>query len=422
MSIRRSIVIALSATLLGSATATVPSAASAAPDTEPGTVSLPGLTQPGGDTRDDRAARRMAAAAQAQSAAGGGSAVQAPEDCLSVSGDQPTVLRYAGPNRYETAVCVSFWTWFDHDDPDAEPVDLAKAVVLARGDAFPDALAGGPLAGYAEAPLLLTTPTQLLPAVKTEIERVLPPGGLVYLLGGPSAVSNGIRDELHAAGFTTTRLAGANRFETSIAIAEELPDTSNFFFATGRNFPDALAAGTAAAALSRDAKFIGDPEVRPFALLLTDDQVMPTQTFNFVDARGGQFGVWTLVTAGGAADTAAVNAFGVDNLAARFVGPNRYATATLIADTVFADPNTGVLVGFGAGLATGLNFPDALSATATLAVFAEPLLLTQQTQLSTATLNFLEDHAGEGDFLDVFGGTSTLSNAIVNDAAAAFAP
>jgi hypothetical protein len=423
MSVRRCVVIAASAALLGGAlTAVTPGAASAAaPDSEREAVRLPALPELDESVKD-RVALRQESIANGSVQSGPG--IQAaPEDCLTISGDLVTVLRYAGPNRYETAVCVSFWTWPNHDDPGVPPELKAKAVVLARGDVFPDALAGGPLAGHAEAPLLLTPPTDLLPAVKTEIQRVLAPGGQVYLLGGPTAVSNGIRDELQAAGFTTRRLAGANRFETAIAIAEELPDTSNFFFATGRNFPDALGAGTAAATLSLAFKLDDNPDTRPFALLLTDDREMPESTLVFVQVRHDQFGGSILVTAGGAADSAAVDAFGAANLAARFVGSNRYETATEIAEGVFTD-SSGELVGAGAGLSTGLNFPDALSATATLAIFAEPLLLTQQTGLSTATRIFLENHAGEGEggFLDVFGGTTTLSNAIVNAAADAFAP
>ena len=347
----------------------------------------------------------------------GGSA--GPERCLTKGGDtQLTTLRYAGANRYETAVCVSYWTWYDHDDPQAPA--KAKAVVLARGDIFPDALAGGPLAAYRQGPLLLTTPTSLRPEVKSEIERVLAPGGLVYLLGGTASLANGIRDELQQAGYQTKRLAGSNRYETAIAVAEEMPDTSNFFFATGANFPDGLAAGNAASALSIWSQLDTDPATRPFALLLTNGDLMPTSTLSFATSRGNQFGTWTLVTAGGPADQAARNAFGTVNLSARLVGSNRYDTAAQIAEAVFASRDTGRLVGNGVGLATGLTFPDALSATASLAVFAEPSLLTSSNQLSSATGAFLASHAGDGAYLDVFGGTSAVSDAAVSAAEAAF--
>jgi hypothetical protein len=343
-----------------------------------------------------------------------------PEDCFTLGGDTNVeTLRMAGPNRYETAACVSFLTWWDHDDPDAPPWGKAQAVVLARGDLFPDALAGGPLAAYMEGPLLLTPPSSLRQAVLDEIERVLAPGGRIYLLGGPSSVSNDIRSLLDQKGYDTVRLAGSNRYETAIAIAEELPLTSNFFFATGQNFPDALSAGTAAAALSLGAKYDGNPDTRPFALLLTNDDQMPQQTFEFAIDRVLELEDWFFVTAGGWADRAAKSAFPPDTVDVTFAGSNRYETAAQIADVVFTDLN-GVLVGDGVGLATGTNFPDALAANVLLALLAQPLLLTSPTQLSSATGAFLANHAGEGSVIFVFGGTSTVSNATVAQAHAAF--
>jgi hypothetical protein len=343
----------------------------------------------------------------------------APEQCRVVSGDVVTVSRYRGSNRYETAVCASFWTWYDHDHPDPDENFLAEAVVLARGDAFPDALAGGPLASHVQGPLLLTRPDALPAEVSTEIRRVLPPGGLIYLLGGTSSISGTVQSQLQSAGFTTKRLRGATRYETAIAIAEELPDTSNFFFANGRDFPDALGAATAAAALSLAARLDENPATRPFAVLLTSDESMPAATSDFATARRDQFEGWTLYTAGGRANRAAAAAFGARELAARFVGPDRYATAAAIAEGVFTD-NSGALVGTGAGLATGQTFPDGLSASATLALFAEPLLLTRTERLSDPTGTFLANHAGEAGFLDVFGGTTTVSDAAVNAAENAF--
>jgi ell wall binding domain 2 (CWB2) len=146
---------------------------------------------------------------------------------------------------------------------------------------------------------------------------------------------------------------------------------------------------------------------------------MPAATSAFVTARRDQFGGWTLYTAGGRADRAAALAFGAVMLAGRFAGPDRYATAAAIAEGIFTDA-AGALVGDGAGLATGQAFPDGLSASATLALSAKPLLLTRTQPLSNPTATFLTNHAGEGDFLDVFGGTTTVSAAAVTAAETAF--
>jgi putative cell wall-binding protein len=340
----------------------------------------------------------------------------------------PVMLRYGGANRYETAVCASSVTWLDHDAPEPHPLLTAQAVVLARGDNFPDALAGGPLAGYVQGPLLLTPPDRLPSAVMAEIKRVLTPGGLVYILGGASSVSSGIERGISAAGFLTRRLAGRNRFETAIAIAEELPDTSNFIFATGRDFPDAMLAGAAAASLSLDAKLIQNPAVmRPYAVLLTDDDTMPASTADFAFERGRQFGGWALASVGGTAYRATVATFGEELFVYRFGGSDRYHTAEMLAIVLYEGPPHGWLFGTGAGLATGLDFPDALAATSSLTPFYAPLLLTHPTRLSSPARFFLRTHTGEiayprGPFLDVYGGTSTISGTVANQALISFTP
>jgi hypothetical protein len=92
--------------------------------------------------------------------------------------------RIAGANRQATAVAVS---------QSAFPTNgSASAVVLARADVFADALAGGPLAAAKHAPLLLTSSGALDPLTKAEIQRVLAPGGAVYLLGGSGALSDAV--------------------------------------------------------------------------------------------------------------------------------------------------------------------------------------------------------------------------------------
>jgi hypothetical protein len=59
----------------------------------------------------------------------------------------------------------------------------------------------------------------------------------------------------------------------------DTPGTSTFFFATGRNFPDGLAAGDAAAMWSFFAS--QDPTFPAMAVLLTNDKVMPQVTANY---------------------------------------------------------------------------------------------------------------------------------------------
>lgn len=98
--------------------------------------------------------------------------------------------------------------------------DAASHVVLSREDDFPDSLAGASLT--AAGPLLLTTSASLTPSTRAEIDRVLPDGGKVYLIGGDVAIAPAVQAELDAAGYTVERLAGPSRVETAIALADEV--------------------------------------------------------------------------------------------------------------------------------------------------------------------------------------------------------
>jgi len=70
-------------------------------------------------------------------------------------------------------------------------------------------------------PLLFTDPAGLTPATAAELQRVLPRGAVVYVLGGERAVAPAVVDDLSARGYAVRRLAGASRVETALAIADE---------------------------------------------------------------------------------------------------------------------------------------------------------------------------------------------------------
>lgn len=148
------------------------------------------------------------------------------------------VVRLSGADRYETAAAVSKEVW----------PSRSSTVFLASGATFADALGGGAAAAHRGAPLLLTHPNGLSAATKAELRRLAP--SRVYVLGGNVAVSGGVVTSVKAAlpGVTVTRLSGADRYETSAAIAKAIwpSGAGAMFFATGASFPDALS-GTPAA-------------------------------------------------------------------------------------------------------------------------------------------------------------------------------
>jgi putative cell wall binding repeat protein len=289
-------------------------------------------------------------------------------------------LRLSGADRIATAIASSENQYFASQS--------AHAVVLTRADDFPDALAGTPLAAKVGAPLLLTSQGALDAAVRMEILRVAPLGSTVYVLGGPSAISPDVDKAVTALGDVPTRVYGADRYATAVAIAHQLGDPSTVFEATGLNFPDALAAGPAAV-------------VTGGAILLTAGAKQSPATAAYLAAHpsGPRYAL------GGPAAAA-------DPSAQAFIGTDRYDTAAQVADQFFPAAAT-------IGVATGAGFPDALSAGYNLGAKQAPLLLVPSSGAlpPPVVTELLFDFATTRDAM-VFGGTSAVSDGVASQVGA----
>lgn len=150
-----------------------------------------------------------------------------------------------------------------------------------------------------------------------------------------------------------TRIAGPDRYATSLAIAQTyFPTAKNVFVATGTNFPDALAAGPWAAA-------------QQAPILLVGSQITSEQ-----QAYLQQLGSPSITILGGAGAVseqveAQLTQFGAVQ---RISGANRYETAAKIA---LQFGKAGKLY-----LATGTGFADALAGGALAAQEGVPIMLT----------------------------------------------
>jgi len=340
----------------------------------------------------------------------------------------PIVHRIAGSDRYTTSIAASQARWSAAANVDGAPAgDQAQAVVLARGDAFPDALAGVPLATYKHGPLLLTDPASLSGPTLQEIRRVLPADGkhTIYILGGASAVSPTIEAHLKALGYSVVRYGGADRAATALQIAHlGLGDPARIILATGSDFADALAAGPVASDGSETVNG------KPAAILLsgksgTGDAFTDPATAAYITARvnanGGTTGCvdpGTIMAAGGPALNAFESLPAVHNAThTKFacidgiVGKDRYATASQLAGQFGAVTHPGI--------ATGTTFPDALSGGAYEASIGQPLLLTEPATLPPSAADVLGELAAPTVFplprsVAIFGGTSAVSDAVRN--------
>jgi hypothetical protein len=265
----------------------------------------------------------------------------------------------------------------------------AHAVVLARSDFFSDALAGGPLAAALGGPLLITpgasTSSALDPRVLAEIQRVLPVGDTVYVLGGDLALSPGIDSQLGGLGYTVVREAGADEYATAVDIANQLGDPPIVFEATGLNFYDALSAVPAA---------IADHG----AILLTDGNVQAPETAAYLN----QFHPSVRYTIGGS-----LAAGGADPGATNVSGADLFTTSAAVAATFF--PNARVF-----GAATGATFPDALSGGGYMGSVGGPMLLVNPTTpLPPWVGAYLATGAGRFTRGTVFGGPEAVNDSVV---------
>ncbi|RRJ86780.1 hypothetical protein EG850_07095 [Gulosibacter macacae] len=191
---------------------------------------------------------------------------------------------------------------------------------------------------------------------------------LVLLLAVPLLVMGGAARTAVAATIQTVQIAGADRFATAAQVAQRVhPGTGGtVIIATGANFPDALAAGPVAAKL-------GAP------ILLTHGDFVPGAT---VTALQRQAPAEVIVIGG----TPAVPESVVEQIqrllpnteVERIAGSNRHETAALLATRYF--PNVGEVF-----VATGWNFPDALSAAGVAAARGIPVLLGTSSEFTLAT-------------------------------------
>jgi hypothetical protein len=244
-----------------------------------------------------------------------------------VSAGTPSLTQIYGSDAIGTSIAIS-----QQEFPTG---GSANAVVLARDDFFSDALAAGPLAASVGGPLLITEgapiSSTLDPRVQAEIQRVLRPGGTVYVLGGDLALSPSIDTTLQALGFTVVREAGADEYATAVDIAQQMGNPSTIFEATGLNFYDALSA--VPAAIEEHA-----------AILLTNGSSQSLETYVYIVEHPGD----TRLAIGGPQAAA-----GADAGATAIYGQDLFNTSAAVASYFF--PTASVF-----GAATAVDFPDAL--------------------------------------------------------------
>lgn len=284
--------------------------------------------------------------------------------------------RIAGGDRYETAAMVARQGY-----PNG-----ARHVYVASGELFPDALSAGAAAAHEHAPLLLTARGALPSSTRDALRRLAPAS--IVLVGGTPSVSEAVEAAL-AQIAPVTRISGADRYETSALVARHafLDGAGTAFIATGRGFPDALAAGPVAA--MRQAPI----------LLVNGIGAASPHTLEALDALGT--GHLTVIGGTPSVRDTVVAALSDGRTTQRVAGQDRYATAVLVNRAFQSRPGAMYI-------AAGNRFPDALAASAVAGAQGAPLYLTPSNCLAGALPG--EHRRLSAPPVTLLGGTPTLTH------------
>lgn len=300
-----------------------------------------------------------------------------------------SVKRIAGIDRIDTAIQIAYKGWPNGSD----------TVIIARSDAYADALAGVSLAKLNNAPILLTYQDDLDSRVVEAITALKPLK--IIILGGETALSAEMENKLkNTASWTEDieRIAGTDRYETAALIASRFPEGSGVAIANGANYADALCIASAAAA-------------QGYPLLLTSKDGFPQATMDILQTMKPS----SITIAGGvgAVPTEQVNAMMIltglaQEQIRRFAGSDRYTTSLAVVQALYPDAVKLYL-------AAGTSYPDALAGAALAANTDTPLLLipTDGPEAGSKTEQYFQT-ISPSITLEIFGGkTIVTDNAII---------
>jgi putative cell wall-binding protein len=247
-------------------------------------------------------------------------------------------------------------------------------VVLASGEAahLVDAATSAPYARALHAPLLLT-PSGALPGVVTDDLRRRGATSVI-IVGGPSAVGQGVADALTGMGVRVTRIAGNDRYATAGLLATRIGGAKKqIIVASGEDgtIADALLAGGPAAGL-------GVP------ILLTARTALPGATATALGRLGSAKAQVTIVGTTAAVSAQVQRTLGTKARSVRRIsGSGDVGTAAALTAAYAGRLGSAAVVVVAAGRGADLLAAGALG---------RPILLTQRQGLPASSAAWLKKH------------------------------
>lgn len=287
--------------------------------------------------------------------------------------------RLYGADRYQTAVNVS-----------KQFPSGVEAVFVATGVSFLYALGAAAASAKLGGPLLLTSKASVPSNVLQEIRRLKPKK--IFVVGGTGVISNKASSQLKSIA-SVKRLGGNDRYATGLQVVNSVftGSASNAVIATGRDFPDALAASGVAGKLGAPMVLVdGKKNVVPSAGL-SSLRRMKVKTITIAGGSG--------VVSNGIQNQLKKNGFTVK----RYGGADRYQTTAAINKAYFKATDTNVVY-----VATGTNFPDALAGAAIAGNLKAPLFVTMPACMPDSIRSAVSSLSPRSRV--ALGGTAVVSN------------
>ncbi|WP_050608141.1 cell wall-binding repeat-containing protein [Clostridium niameyense] len=301
------------------------------------------------------------------------------------------VDRLDGANRYETAAKVATSNW---------KAGETKNVILVSGQGYADALSASLLAQKLDAPVLLTGKDSLDANTKNAINKLGAKN--VYILGSKGVISENIKSSLENEGKTVKRLAGKDRYETNIAIANELVSNhgvsaKEVLVVNGNKYlADAL---TAAPVAAKEGKIL---------LLVGEDESTANEAKKFIDAHSSKV---TVIGRDVTVSDVIYNKLGASKRVKG--GADRFETNRLVLDAFN-------MKGSHLYIANGQNdhLVDSLVASALAGKFNSPVVLVSNDKDTDAkAVKYMKENLKINDKTDlnVVGSEAILSDDLVKD-------
>jgi putative cell wall-binding protein len=277
---------------------------------------------------------------------------------------------------------------------DIAPVPQAVTDAFKQIFAWKFSLAGIPATGASPELAPNGTPLQRVSGHRDAYVTACPGQ---YLYAKLPEIRDGVAALMSApAAFPHTRLAGADRYATAVAISQSAfqPQSpgSVVTVASATNFPDALAAGPVAATSRGPLLLVPQDGPLPATVSTELTRLNPSS----VNIAGGTAAISSLVES-------ELPGFGAGTVFRR-AGQDRYETAAQLAGITNGGLGKTVFI------ATGASFPDALGGSAAAGRLGGALLLTDRLVLPVATATALT--SGMPTKVVILGGTAVIDPAI----------